>query len=228
VSGGRFAGMPRGLRDTRTWYRETDPMSQVDPALVTFVEERAGRRILDLGCGLGGYSRTLADRGFDCIAFDVIEEYVEAARSVGVRAERYDGDHVPLDDGAVDTVILIEVLEHLEDPGALLREAARVARRNVLVTTPNCTQDFGSAPIEFSHMLDVDHRHFFTVESLRELLEATFERCEVIQSHPLDEMIAGLVLPRGLGRLSRTVTRLSASRPRLFSRLLGEGWVEPA
>ena len=45
-----------------------------------------------------------------------------------------------------------------------------MASRNVLVTTPNCTQSFGSVPIEFGHMLDVDHRQFFTVDSLRELL----------------------------------------------------------
>jgi SAM-dependent methyltransferase len=155
----------------------------------------------------------------------VVEEYVEAARSIGVRAERYDGERVPLEDGAVDTVILIEVLEHLDDPRALLREAARVAARNVLVTTPNCTQSFGSVPIEFSHMLDLDHRQFFTADALRELLEASFERCEVVESHPLDAMIANLVLPRGLGRLYRAFARAGAARPRYFSRLLGEGWI---
>jgi 2-polyprenyl-3-methyl-5-hydroxy-6-metoxy-1,4-benzoquinol methylase len=219
--------MPRGPRDTRTWYREADPMAQVDPALVTFVSERAGRRVLDLGCGLGGYSRTLADRGFDCVAFDVAEEYVEVARGLGVRAERFDGEHVPLADGAVETVILLEVLEHLADPAVLLREAARVASRNVLVTTPNCTQSFGSVPIEFGHMLDVDHRQFFTVESLGELLAGVFGRSTVTQSHPLDEMIGSLVLPRGVARLARVAARLSRTRPRYFSRLLGEGLVAP-
>jgi SAM-dependent methyltransferase len=200
-------------------------MSQVDPGLVTFVAERAGRRVLDLGCGLGGYSRALGEQGFDCYALDIVDDYVEVARGIGVRADRYDGERVPLADGAVDTVIMIEVLEHLESPGVLLAEAARVAARDVLVTTPNCTQSFGSVPIEFGHMLDVDHRQFFTVASLHELLEASFERSEVIQSHPLDEMIANLVLPRGLGRVYRAFARLGAARPRYFSRLLGRGWV---
>jgi SAM-dependent methyltransferase len=225
VTEGRATRMPRGPRDTRTWYRETDPLSQVDPPLVAAVTERAGRRVLDLGCGLGGYSRALADRGFDCYALDVVDEYVEAARGIGVRADRYDGQRIPLEEGAVDTVILIEVVEHLEEPGALLREAARVAGRNVLVTTPNCTQSFGSVPIEFSHMLDVDHRQFFTVASLRELLDASFERSEVVQIQPLDPMIAGLVLPRPLRRAYKGLARLGAARPRYFYRLLGEGWI---
>lgn len=223
---GRATRMPRGLRDTRTWYRDADPMSQVDPALVTFVAERSGPRVLDLGCGLGGYSRALGERGFDCVGLDVVEEYVETARGIGVRAERYDGERVPLDDGSVDTVVLLEVLEHLEHPEGLVREAARVSASNVLVTTPNCTQSFGSVPVEFSHMLDTDHRQFFTVDSLSELLRATFERFEVAQSHPLDGMLANLVLPRGLGRLYRGVARIGLARPRYFSRLLGQGWVD--
>jgi SAM-dependent methyltransferase len=226
VTEGRATRMPRGLRDTRTWYGDTDPMSQVDPPLVAAVAERAGRRVLDLGCGLGGYSRALGERGFDCYALDVADEYVEAARGIGVRADRYDGQRIPLEDDAVDTVILIEVIEHLEEPEALLREAARVAGRNVLVTTPNCTQNFGSVPIEFSHMLDVDHRQFFTVASLRELLDASFERTEVAQIQPLDPMIASLVLPRPLRSAYRALARLGAARPRYFYRLLGEGWVD--
>jgi SAM-dependent methyltransferase len=225
----RDAGrMPRGLRDTRDWYREVDPLSQVDPALVEFVAERAGPRILDLGCGPGGYSHVLGERGFDCVGLDVSDEYVAIARGLGVRAESYDGERIPLADGAVDTVILIEVLEHLDRPGDLLREAARVAARNVLVTTPNCTEDFDPVPIEFSHMLDVDHRQFFTVASLRRLLDETFERAEVTESHPLDEMIAQLVLPRPLMSVYVRLARLRRIRPRFYSRLLGEGRVRAA
>ena len=95
------------------------------------------------------------------------------------------------------------MLEHLEDPAALLREARRVARRNVLVTTPNCTQDFGQVPVEFSHMLDVDHRQFFTVTSLAALLDEVFGSGVVEQAAPIDRELAGLVLPRPLRPLYR-------------------------
>jgi SAM-dependent methyltransferase len=211
----------RGPRDTRSWYRDADPMEQVDSALVDFVAEHAGRSVLDLGCGLGGYSRALAERGFDVRALDVAPDYVERARSIGVDAEVYDGERIPLEDGSVETVILLEMVEHLDDPGGLLREARRVARGNGLVTTPNCTQDFGDVPVEFSHMLDVDHRQFFTEESLRRLLDDVFGSCVVEQTAPIDRHLAGVVLPRPLRALHRWLDSAGVVKPRFFFRLRG-------
>lgn len=213
--------MRRGPRDTRTWYRDAEPMDQVDAALVDFVSEHAGARVLDLGCGLGGYSRALAQRGFEITALDVVPEYVDRARSIGVPAELYDGERLPLEDGSVDTVILLEVLEHLDDPAALLREARRVARKGVLVTTPNCTQDFGEVPVEFSHMLDVDHRQFFTEASLRGLLDEVFGGSVVEQTAPIDRHLAGLVLPQPLRALHRWLDSAGIVKPRYFFRLRG-------
>ena len=217
--------MPRGLRDTRTWYRGVDPMSQVDPALVEFAAGRAGGRVLDVGCGLGGYVKALAERGFEARGVDVVAQYVEVARGLGVDAEVYDGTRLPAADGSVDTVVLFEVLEHLEDPAAVLREARRVASRNVLVTTPNCTQSFGDVPVEFSHMLDTDHRQFFTVQAMRALLQDVFPRAEVTESHPLDQQLAGLVLPRPLMSVYWRLSRAGRIHPRFYSKLLGEAWV---
>jgi len=214
--------MPRGPRDTRTWYRDGDPLAVVEESLVDFVAEHGGPALLDLGCGLGGYSKRLAERGFEVVAFDVLPEYVERARELGVDARQYDGERLPLEDDAVDTVFLLEVLEHLDDPAPLLREARRVARRNVLVTTPNCTQSFDPVPVEFSHMLDVDHRQFFTETSLRELLDGVFGSSTVEQTHPIDRNLAGLVLPRPLRPLYRWLDAAGRARPRYFFRLRGQ------
>ena len=45
----------------------------------------------------------------------------------------------------MDTVFLFEVLEHLEDPAEVLREARRVARRNVLLSTPELHAELRAA-----------------------------------------------------------------------------------
>ena len=224
---GPTRGMPRGLRDTRSWYRDADPMSQVDPALVEFVAARAGRRVLDLGCGLGGYTMTLAERGFDG---------PRPGRVGGVRGERAraractptatTAERCPLDDDSVDTVILIEVHRAPRGPGRGAGRGRAGGDANVLVTTPNCTQGFEPAPIEFSHMLDADHRQFFTVDSLQRAAggavraqrggaEPPARRDDRERGHAAG---AAADLPQPWRVRARR-------RPRFYSRLLGQGWV---
>ena len=212
----------RGPRDTRTFYLDEDPDEQVDAALVEFAAVRAGQRVLDLGCGLGGYTKALAGRGFEAVGLDVQPEYIERAREHGVSAETYDGRRIPLEDDSVDTVVALEVIEHVADPQLFRREAGRVARRNVLLSTPNATQGFGSVPVEFSHMLDTDHKRAYTVASLREELLAVFGSCRVQQSAPVDRGLAGLVLPPLLRPVYRGLDRAGLIRPHLFFRLLAE------
>ncbi len=217
---------PRGPRDSAAWYLDADPLEQVDLALVDWVADHAGRELLDLGCGLGGYVKALGERGLRARGLDVVPAYVERAQALGVDAQVYDGERLPEADDGVDTVIMLEVLEHLEDPAGLLAEARRVARRNVLVSVPNCTQEWRGVPVEFSHMLDVDHRRWFTVDSLDELLRAAFGNAVVEQTAPVDDLLAGLVLPRPLRPAHRALRRVGLARPRFYSRLLGRATVQ--
>jgi ubiquinone/menaquinone biosynthesis C-methylase UbiE len=46
---------------------------------------------------------------------------------------RYDGLHLPFDDASFDVVLLVFVLHHAQDPRAVLAEAERVSRRQVVV-----------------------------------------------------------------------------------------------
>ena len=50
-----------------------------------------------------------------------------------------DGARLPLDDESVDVAAAVEVIEHLENPRAFVRELARITRPGgwVVVTTPN-------------------------------------------------------------------------------------------
>ena len=75
-------------------------------------------------------------------------------------------------------------------------------------------------PVEFSHMLDVDHKQFFTVDSLGDLLDGVFGSCVVEQAAPLDRNLSGLVLPRPLRPLYRWLDRAGRVKPRYFFRLL--------
>ena len=209
----------RTTRDTNTFYADGDPLRWVDRSIVDEIGRVCGKRLLDLGCGVGGYSRVLANEGFDVQALDVNPAYVAIARGLGVDARQYDGVRIPLADGAVETVFMVEVLEHVPQPERLIAEVARVASKNVVVTVPNNTQRFNEM-IAWSHMLDVDHKNFFTVESLRSLLLAEFSSVEVRQVAAVDHLLAKDLLSRWPHRFYRLAVRLGLEKAKFHFRLI--------
>ena len=136
----------------------------------------------------------------------------------------FDGRTIPLPDKSVDTVCMIEVMEHVPEPGPLIAELARVARRNVVITVPNNTQSF-SAPVEWSHMLETDHKHFFTRDSLAALLTPAFAAVDVTEVDPIDGALARDLLPAWLWAVQRALVRLGLARDRHFFRLVAEATV---
>jgi SAM-dependent methyltransferase len=102
-------------------------------------------RVADIGAGNGYFSQALGERlraqGRDpaahLAACDVVPaEYRYAP--VACLAIGADG-RLPFDDASFDAVVSIEVVEHVENQFAFLRELARIARPGglVVVTTPN-------------------------------------------------------------------------------------------
>jgi 2-polyprenyl-3-methyl-5-hydroxy-6-metoxy-1,4-benzoquinol methylase len=97
----------------------------------------AAGTLLDAGCGNGDLWRVVSPRFAACVG-------VDAVRYPGlpddVRFEPADLDRaLPLADASVDAAAAIEVVEHLENPRAFVRELARVTRPGgwIVVTTPN-------------------------------------------------------------------------------------------
>jgi 2-polyprenyl-3-methyl-5-hydroxy-6-metoxy-1,4-benzoquinol methylase len=102
-----------------------------------------GRRVLDAACGVGYGSVILAEAGAqEVVGVDISEPALELARENGRDGVRFvAGDLHALDlpDGAFDVVVCFEAIEHVDDPGAVLDELARVlAPGGVLaVSSPN-------------------------------------------------------------------------------------------
>jgi ubiquinone/menaquinone biosynthesis C-methylase UbiE len=138
---------------------------------------RAGRRVLDLGCGEGDFAAAAAKAGADVLGVDVAAEAIGRARArhPDLRFEQVD-DTLPADDATFDLVWCSEVLEHVLDTARLLSEARRVLRTGgvLAATTP------AHGPLRRLHLaLTGWERHFdprgadlrfYTARSLRELL----------------------------------------------------------
>jgi SAM-dependent methyltransferase len=121
-----------GWREGRIWQerRQGDRVGLIE----RYGGALGGRRILDLGSGMGGTSVALALAGAAPLAFEYNRAYCEIIR---LRAGRYDlalpvvngaGEHLPFADESFDLIIAGDVVEHVQDPELLLAELARALR----------------------------------------------------------------------------------------------------
>lgn len=97
-----------------------------------------GRRVLDVGCGLGGKTVAYAERGAKAVfGADILEANAEASQSYATEMAADDrsafltGDAaaLPFVDGAFDTVVANDAMEHFSRPAQALDEIRRVTRK---------------------------------------------------------------------------------------------------
>jgi SAM-dependent methyltransferase len=133
-----------------------------------------GRRVLDLGCRSGAFTRNFLD-GNEVVGLDVDRAALAKAAELGIETVVGDvEDPLPFPDESFDAVVAGELLEHLQFPDALVAEARRVLRPGgVLVgSVPNAFRlqsrlRFlrGRAPED-----DPTHLHMFSPGAMRALL----------------------------------------------------------
>jgi methionine biosynthesis protein MetW len=98
-----------------------------------------GRRVLDLGCRDGALTQAYA-AGNDVVGVDADRAALAAAAKLGIETHWADLDQpLTFPDESFDVVVAGELLEHLRDPGRLVREIRRVLRRGgtFVASVPN-------------------------------------------------------------------------------------------
>lgn len=163
------------------------------------LQQHAGQRVLDVGCGNGAYVDALLPErdviGVDWATLPVWKQH-PSRFVVGL------ADALPFVDASFDTASCFETLEHLPDPARALAELRRVARSNVILTVPNCEVSPGqrSSGLIYHHWIDPTHRNFWSHD----------EFLALVRENALDVLVAERVNATDLRAL---ITEAYTSKP---------------
>ncbi|MCU0491160.1 MAG: class I SAM-dependent methyltransferase [Chloroflexaceae bacterium] len=138
--------------------------------------------LLDVGSGRGAFLWPLLDAfpwlpvtAVDLLPHRVADMQAVAAGGVAtLQAHQADVTALPFDDGAFEVVTMLEVLEHIPDTAAALRESLRVAGRFLLLSVPSKADD------------NPEHIHLFDAARLERLVQqagAARVTCEYVPGH---------------------------------------------
>lgn len=117
------------------------------------LDVRPGQRLLDAGCGEGRHSFGALYRGASVVGLDLdLEAMREASKNLRARGREQDrlgamlqGDAfaLPFPDATFDRIICSEVMEHVHDYRAAIRELHRVAKpgAKIAITIPTYTSE---------------------------------------------------------------------------------------
>lgn len=193
------------------WWDKNGPfktLHDINPVRLNFILAHLkpqGQRVLDLGCGGGLLTESLAAAGFKMTGLDADSASIFAAQA-HARESSFDIDYVcsavEIYDGTFDAVTCMEMLEHVDNPALILSHAARLLKPDglLLVSTINRSlKSYLMTIVGAEYILSLlprqthDYSHFIRPGELADAARcAGFELCDLqgMIYHPLSGQAA--------------------------------------
>jgi 2-polyprenyl-3-methyl-5-hydroxy-6-metoxy-1,4-benzoquinol methylase/GT2 family glycosyltransferase len=101
--------------------------------------KRPPGRVLEVGCAHGGFTAVMKEAGFEAKAVELSPWVIDfAQRTFDIEVLRGPLDPNQIEAGSLDAIVLLDVLEHLPDPAAVVRDFAKLLKPDgvLLIQTP--------------------------------------------------------------------------------------------
>lgn len=122
------------------WDRDSEfkPLHEINPLRLNFINDAAplkGKRVLDVGCGGGILSESMAEKGAAVVGIDLGEKALKVAQLHSLESGiEVDYRHLAVEELATlepasyDVVTCMEMLEHVPDPSSIVHACADLVK----------------------------------------------------------------------------------------------------
>lgn len=106
--------------------------------IANFARHTSNSKVLDVGCGLGNYTSLFNINNNQVAGIDIIDFRSDLFKK-DFKFVKYDGRNFPFPSQTFDTIICLDVIEHIKDDLFTAREIKQVLKPggNILIATPN-------------------------------------------------------------------------------------------
>ena len=107
-------------------------------------EEHDLGEVIELGCGTGYFTKTIAKNALHVLATDLSDEMLKEARTrlkriQNIAIQKVDCENIPFPQQIFDTVVAINVLHFIENPDECLKESFRILKDGGLLLLADYT-----------------------------------------------------------------------------------------
>ena len=160
--------------------------------------------VLDIGCGDGFLLKKLLEKNknIKALGVDISPVALGKAKENGIDTMLSDiTEALPFENNSFESVLLLDVLEHMFQPEPVLKEAARIAERYVYISVPNFVSLPARMQVLFGKVPEnntLRKGHIFW--TTRKVLHSLIKKCglkiekEVYTTFWEDKLILGLVM----------------------------------